>query len=169
VLFAKDGLSNGIHTIEIAPKGERNAQSGGHWVWVDAFETVTRVEENDAAVAYSCSSGFGWYPQLMALHSSAAAVAAMTPSCRAAFSFNGSGVSWIGNRDQWSGIARVSIDGVVRAEIDTYASPAETNAVVYTLTGLPAGPHTLTIEPAGRAYPASGGLWVWIDAFEAVP
>ena len=93
----------------------------------------------------------------------------MTPGCQASFTFTGSSVSWIGYRDEWSGIARVSIDGVVRAEIDTYASASAARSLMYTLTGLSPGPHTLTIEPTGRWNPASVGLWVWIDAFEIVP
>ena len=93
----------------------------------------------------------------------------MTPGCRASFTFTGSSVSWIGFRDEWSGIARVSIDGVVRAEIDTYAQLSAARSRIYTLTGLSPGPHTLAIEPTGRWNPASVGLWVWIDAFEIVP
>ncbi len=93
----------------------------------------------------------------------------MAPGCRATFAFTGSAVSWIGFRDEWSGIARVSVDGVFRAEIDTYASASDARSLMYTLTGFSPGPHTLTIEATGRWNPASSGLWVWIDAFEIVP
>ena len=63
----------------------------------------------------------------------------MTPGCQATFTFTGSAVSWIGYRDEWSGIARVSVDGVLRAEIDTYASRIRARSLMYTLTGLLAG------------------------------
>jgi hypothetical protein len=37
---------------------------------------------------------------------------------RAAFTFNGTAVKWIGYKDAWSGIAKVYIDGVLKAQID---------------------------------------------------
>ena len=78
-------------------------------------------------------------------------------------------MSWIGQRDSVSGIASVLIDGAVRAEIDTYAAAPESQAVVYTLRGLPAGEHVLTLEAAGRRHPLSAGDWIWVDAFETPP
>jgi hypothetical protein len=40
---------------------------------------------------------------------------------------------------------------------------------MYTLSGLPAGQHTLIIEVTGRRHPLSLGTWVWVDAFETLP
>jgi len=57
----------------------------------------------------------------------------------------------------------------LRAEIDTYAAAPASQAVVYTLTGLPSGDHTLAIEAAGRHHPLSLGDWVWVDGFETLP
>ncbi len=37
---------------------------------------------------------------------------------------------------------------------------------MYTVTGLPSGAHRMTVEPTGRQNPASGGAWIWVDAFE---
>ena len=94
---------------------------------------------------------------------------AVDPGALASFRFSGTAVSWIGYRDAASGVARVSLDDTVRAEIDTYASGLEAQAVVYTLGGLPPGEHTLSIEVTGRRHPLSLGDWVWVDAFETLP
>jgi hypothetical protein len=46
--YSVSGLSNGAHTLTIAATGNHNAQSGGAWVWVDAFD-VTQVSTALAA------------------------------------------------------------------------------------------------------------------------
>ncbi len=49
--YSISGLSNGAHTLTIAATGNHNAQSGGSWVWVDAFD-VTQVSTAAAAVSH---------------------------------------------------------------------------------------------------------------------
>jgi hypothetical protein len=85
---------------------------------------------------------------------------------RAVFHFTGTAVSWIGYRDASSGIARISIDGVVRADLDTFAFAPAAQAIVYTLSALPPGEHTLSVEATGTRHPLSGGDWIWVDAFD---
>jgi len=80
-------------------------------------------------------------------------------------SFTGTGVRWLGLLNSNNGIARVSVDGVFKSEVDTYAaSPAL--AVVFTSEVLAPGAHTLTIEVTGTRNPASTDTWVIIDAFD---
>jgi hypothetical protein len=93
----------------------------------------------------------------------------MDTGARATVTFTGTGAKWIGYRDQWSGIARVYVDGVLQATIDTYASPSQGQAVLYTAAGLTGGVHSLTIEVAGAHGAMSGGSWVWVDAFDITP
>jgi len=47
----------------------------------------------------------------------------MDSGSRASLTFTGTGVSWILYRDEWSGIANVYLDGVLKSAVDTYASP----------------------------------------------
>jgi hypothetical protein len=93
----------------------------------------------------------------------------MDANARSTVTFTGTGVKWIGYRDEWSGIARVYVDGVLNATIDTYASPSQGQAVLYTATGLVSGVHSLAIEVAGAHSAASAGSWVWVDAFDITP
>ncbi len=169
VLFSTAGLALGSHTLTVQATGTHDVASGGSWIWIDAFDVVTRLEQDDPAVAYACPPYTTWYPNTNAFHSGGSAALAVTPGCRATVGFTGTAVSWIGYRDQWSGIADVYVDGTYRAEVDTYAPTAEAQARMYTLSGLGPGAHTLTVEITGRSNPASGSAWVWVDAFEVHP
>ena len=91
---------------------------------------------------------------------------AVDAGTRATFSFNGTSARWIAYQDQWSGIANVYIDGTPVGQIDTYASSAKVQTIMYSTPALASGNHMLVIEAAGQMNPASGGAWVWVDAFE---
>lgn len=164
-LFSTSGLPAGPHVLEVEATGTRAPSSGGTWVWLDAFEVVVRAEQDDSAVSYRGA----WQTDGHEGYSGETAVLATAAGAEASFRFAGTAVSWIGYRAERAGIARVSIDGTVRAEIDTYAGQAEAQAVVYTLSGLPAGEHTLAIEVTGRRHPLSLGDGIWVDAFETLP
>jgi hypothetical protein len=102
----------------------------------------------------------------MSVHSGSNAVLAMDAGSRATLTFTGTGVKWIGYRDEWSGIARVILDGNVVATVDSYMSPARAQAVTHALTGLSNTTHTLVIEVTGLKNASSKGRWVWVDAFD---
>ncbi len=171
-LFSATGLAAGTHTFVVEVTGQRNASSAGSWVWIDAFDVVSgdsgsvRFEQDSPAIWYNCD----WFPSRLPLHSGGSAALAMTPGAQVIFPFTGTGVSWIGYRDQWSGIARVYVDGILHHEVDGYVAPdSEAQALMATVSGLSPGRHTLIVEVAGRKNPASGGTWVWVDAFEILP
>jgi hypothetical protein len=84
------------------------------------------------------------------------------------FSFTGTGVRWLGFLSTNTGIARVSVDGVFKLEVDTYSASPKLG-VVFTSDALTRGAHTLTIEITGRKNPASTDPWVIIDAFDVTP
>jgi hypothetical protein len=92
----------------------------------------------------------------------------MDPGYRATFTFVGTSVTWIGFRDPWAGIGRVYIDGVLKGEVDTYSDSSVWKAPVYTISDLPWGTHTITVEAAGRRGASAQGSWVWVDAFDYV-
>jgi hypothetical protein len=165
VLFRLSGLPLGSHSLAIEVTGARDLSSGGAWVWIDGFDALVRFEQEMSAVTYSGA----WVTLPHLLLSGGSAVLSMDLGARTTFSFTGTAVSWIGHRDEWSGIARVYLDGTMRAEIDTYATPARAQSLIYTLSGLQPGPHTLTIEATGQRNPASAGVWIWVDAFETPP
>lgn len=166
VLFSVQGLPPGDHYLQIEATGTRNSSSYGYWVWVDAFDVlsdagVVRVEE-DAASYWPCP----WFTSKLPQHSGGTATLAMDVGAQLGFVFTGTGAIWIGYRDEWSGIANVYVDGVFQGEVDTYATPTRAQAVIYRVTGLPPGRHSLIIEVTGRKNPESAAGWIWVDAFE---
>jgi hypothetical protein len=159
------------YLIAVSGAGPTSGGSGG-----DVTDTGTggsgggaggtvRTEEDATSLAYS----EGWFPNSMAVHSGGGARLAMDPGSRARFTFEGTGVRWVGYRDEWSGIARVYLDGALAATVDTYASPAQPQAVLFAKDGLAASTHTIEIEATGGIGSASSGAWIWIDAFDVTP
>lgn len=178
-LFAVTGLESAVHEIVVEVAAERHADSAGVSIWVDAFDVQPSaaayslpssepgqvsvvVQESDAAVALQGT----WHGNDNALHTDGSAVLAMDAGAQVTFSFTGTGASWIGYRDPWSGIAQILLDGVPVEEIDTSNSESEARRTLYAVDGLPFGPHTLTVRVTGRAGPVSTGSWIWVDAFE---
>ena len=168
-VFAVSGLAAGTtHTLVITVTGT-TATSGAHIV-VDAFDVTagagiaTRFEDTDPAVSYTGAWAHGTDPRA----SSGTYAEAQTAGATGTFSFTGTGVRWNGLLNTNNGIARVSVDGVFKGEVDTYA-PSFQLAVVFASDVLPRGAHTLTIEVTGSRNPASTDTWVLIDAFDVTP
>lgn len=132
--------------------------------YTDAYLIGLRFEENEAPLWYSCD----WFSNRLGLHSGGSATPAMTPHAQAIFAFTGTSVRWIGYRDEWSGIAYVYLDGELKTTVDTFASPAQPQAALFSIEGLPAGNHTLAVEVTGDRNSRSRGSWVWVDAFDVV-
>jgi hypothetical protein len=120
-----------------------------------------RYEQDSSAVTYSGS----WSQDKLAIFSGGSAALSMEAGAKATFVFYGTGATWIGYRDQWSGIALVTLDGAVKGTLNTYASPQQARATLYSITKLPNGRHSLTIEATGTRSGPSAGSWVWVDAF----
>ena len=179
-LYSVTGLTDGAHTLTVEATGNIGPSSAGGWVWVDAFEatagsgsgggggggttTPTRIEENAAAVDLSGR----WYPNGLRVHSGHSAILANDKNASARVSFDGTGIRWIGYRDEWAGIAQVYLDGALQKAVDTYATPAEAQAILYSIEGLPQGPHTLEVRVTGSHSQQSADSWVWVDAFEVL-
>src|SRR5215216_2866580 len=173
-LFQANGLAPGLHTFSIEVTHERGPGTDGSWIWIDAFDIqgtpvaggVTagtgRIEQNNAAMVYTGR----WFANNSGALSGGNAALATDAGSRATLSFTGSGVSWITYQDQWSGVARVYIDGELKTMLDNYASPARAGVAAYSVNGLAAGTHTITIEATGSRNSSSQGSWVWIDAFD---
>jgi hypothetical protein len=170
VLYSIDGLAAGAHSLRIEATGRKRAASGGAWVWVDAFDVVsggpppafTRVEQSNASVQNTGS----WSVHNASIHSGGSAVLSLDIGGRSTFTFTGTAVRWIGLKDEWSGMARVYVDGALRATVDTYSSTTQANTVLFTLEGLPAGSHTIAVEVTGARNSAAASAWIWVDAFE---
>jgi hypothetical protein len=172
VVFTASGLTEGAHTLTVEVTGQRNPSAIDSLVVVDAFDvglspsapSITRVQETNAAVTYTGpwtpGTGFKfWSGQTVALSGTAGA--------QASFTFTGTAVRWIGDRSFNGGIARVLLDGVEVAQVDTFAPVQEEyQGVRYSVAGLTDGTHTLTIEATGLKNPSAFNAFIFVDAFD---
>jgi hypothetical protein len=142
--------------------GSGSSSGGGSGSTGGTNSGTTRIEETDSAVSYSGS----WYSNANGVHSGGSANGAIDLYSMATLSFTGNSMSFILYTDEWSGYAAIYVDGVLKSEIDTFASPAKARANVYTISGLADGAHTASIRPSGQKNVASGGYWIWLDAFD---
>jgi len=178
VLFSAHGLGGGQHAISIEVMHERGPATEGSWVWIDGFEieggapipggitaSPGRIEDHSPSIVFSGR----WYTSTNAAHSGGTAVLAMDPGFRLSLDFRGTGVRWIGYRDEWSGLARVYVDGEARTTVDCYQLAPVARTVLYDVSGLPPGPHSLTIEVTGTRSANAKGAWIWVDALDVVP
>lgn len=174
-LFSVRGLAPGLHRMTIEVIHSHDASTNASWIWVDAFEIengtlvggtmaagASLAEQTDVAANYSGH----WFQNTGAQYSGGNVNLAVDAGARVDFTFNGTAVTWIGYRDEWSGIAQVLVDGAMQATVDTYLTPLKAQAPAYSVTGLAPGTHVLSIVVTGTHSAASGGSWVWVDAFQ---
>ena len=172
VVYTATGLAPGSHTLTIEVTTLKHKLSTGTVTVVDAIDARTRFEERDAAVTFAGV----WAQENMARPWSGqapntgggTAARSSTAGARAEFAFNGTEVRFIGMRWAAAGIVDISIDGVFVESVDLYSPTEQVRATVFTATGLTPGPHTLRIEVTGQRNPASGGTFVFVDAFDVV-
>jgi predicted carbohydrate-binding protein with CBM5 and CBM33 domain len=127
------------------------------------LKTLARFEETSPSVIATA----GWVQDGSSRPwSGGTAAYSTTAGARATFTFTGTSVNWIGMRGPQTGIARVVLDGVLVAEVDTYKTTEEIQANAFRATGLAAGSHTLTIEVTGLKNAASTGTYIVADAFD---
>ncbi len=104
-------------------------------------------------------------------------MASQTAGDRAEVSFTGTGIEWYGPQDMIGGIARVLVDGQP-AEPAMSQGPLDVERpgmsrgyekryqrLLFAVSGLPDGPHTLTIEVTGQKDKGADYPYVLIDWF----
>jgi hypothetical protein len=174
-LFSVHGLAPGTHTLSIQVLHQRDGETNGSWIWINAFNIENgsgivggvsapagRIEQNNPAIIYTGN----WYLNTNPIMSGGTAALAMDPNSSATVTFNGTAIAWIGYQDQWSGIANVCLDGTLQSPpVDTYAASQRAQSSVYSIGGLSPGEHTLMMVVTGTHDAASAGSWIWVDAF----
>lgn len=161
--------SNGAHSLVAVARDALGVRYASNPVAVTVSNPVpppppaaVRYEETDSAVALTSDwtedSGSPWSGGTAAFSSS--------PGAQASFTFTGTSVSWIGGRAPDTGIASVSVDGVLLATVDTYSKTQEVRVPMFTASGLTAASHTLTIQVTGQQNASASGSLIVVDAFD---
>jgi hypothetical protein len=156
--------------LTINVTGTSNAASTGVSIVVDALDARARIEDADASVAYTADwrqNNFDKAWSGASPNTGTGSVAlSRTAGGQATLTFSGTGVSWIGAREPWTGIAQIQVDGAGLAQVDTYAPTEQVQAVLYSVTGLTDGSHTMTVAPTGQHNAASIDSLIIVDAFD---
>lgn len=131
---------------------------------------VVNWENNDARLTYSPIGTGHWSLNGSSTYASGGNYAVGNGAgAELTFSFTGTAVQWIALMDQYSGQARVTIDGVSEV-VDTYRAYGAPGfgwqQVAWQKTGLTYGTHNVKIEVLGTKNPSSGGVGVGVDAFK---
>ena len=174
-LYSVHNLAPGMHRMTIEIIHSHDADTNASWIWIDAFDidNGTLVGGSPAASAGIAQQGDiaanyagHWFQNTGSQYSGGSVNLAVDTGARVDFTFNGASVAWIGYRDEWSGIAQISLDGAQQATVDTYLTPSQAQTTTYSLSGLSPGVHVLSITATGTHNAASGGSWIWVDGFQ---
>jgi len=157
-------IPDGSYTLKVAARDQAGGLNSTE-VTVTVWNGTTRIQETDPAITYSGTWAHG-NEGVRAWSGGTAAIATLTAyPAQATLSFDGTGVSWIGFRGPQAGIANVYLDGVQVATVDLFDPVEHVQAVVYHVSGLAPGPHTLIVEATGTWNPLSTDPFVVVDAF----
>ena len=174
-LFTVRGLNPGLHRMTIEVIHSHDASTNASWIWADAFDI-----ENGSIVGGPMVAGAGlalqtdvaanysghWFQNVGGQYGGGSVNLTVDAGARVDFTFNGTAITWIGYRDEWSGLAQVLMDGVLQGTVDTYLTPSKSQMPTYSLTGLLPGTHVLSIVATGTHSAPSGGSWVWVEGFQ---
>ena len=113
---------------------------------------ITRhVQETTAGIVYANR----WSTAAHSGYSGGEVAYASTDGATATYTFTAKSVSWIGPVGATRGKARVSIDGVVVATVDTRRSSFKPRVTLFSKTWRRSGTHTITIEVVGSGRPVA--------------
>ena len=158
VARAVSGLPNAKHVLKIVVRGVKGSTSGtGTFVAVDAIKVGTTFLSSPGIVQ-------AWRTSPAASASGGSLAVADLTGQEMSLRFRGTAISWYTSTGRNRGIAKVYVDGVLKATVDTYASATAYN-VKKSVTGLTDALHTIRIVVTGTRRAASAGNVVAIDRF----
>jgi hypothetical protein len=159
------GLTNSAHTLTVKVLGTRNAASTGAGVPVDAF-TAGGVTTDEASAKVILT---GWRSVGNAAASGGTVRVNRTAGAGISLVFTGTGVDWLGATGPAYGRAEVFVDGVDRGTVDSYAAVQRWKVVAASMSGLPAGQHSILIRVLATKAVGASAADVPVDAFVVRP
>jgi hypothetical protein len=170
-LWSSSGLGAGTHTVTITNTGTKNSASSNDTVAID-YATVTpgisTVDDGVTSGTDSFAYGGNW--------GTATGVGDLydgtthwnsTTGSTATLSFTGTGAVIYGVKDVDQGVATYSVDGGTAHSVDDYSATRVPGASLFTVSGLSAGNHTITITITGTKNSASSNDIIALDSATA--
>ena len=170
VVYTSPALADATHTLTIEATGLKNDKSTAAKIFVDAFDVTApgrryqagnpkNPENPDPDITYDGA----WNRNVARVWSEGAAATSSQTTDSATFTFNGTGVSWIGCEKASIGKAKIFLDGVLKEEVNMN-KPLGIEGfqrTIYRVDGLTKGLHTLRIEVT-----STNGAFIVVDAFD---
>ena len=118
------------------------------------------VQDSNSAISYTGT----WKVATSTRHSGGTCKYASSTAA-ATYKFTGTGIKLIAPKASDRGIAKVTVDSKTYY-IDLYSASAKDQSVVFSLSGLTSGTHTIKVEWTGLKNDSSTGTTITLDAFE---
>jgi hypothetical protein len=150
VIYSVSGLTPGTHTLEIV-------KDSGDYMLLDGLDVIRTINDTDPAIDYIGSweyysgRGFGDYGN--DVH------ATTVNGDSVAVTFYGSAITFYTETYSDEGDIGVSLDGVSQGTVDAYAATRSAQQVLYSVSGLAPGLHTLTLIK-------ESGIYMLVDRFD---
>jgi hypothetical protein len=156
VIYTSPTLSPGSHTVTIT-------KESGTYMVLDAFAYMpsNQTVEANNTTTNAVYTGTGWGESSGRGDGDYDDDVSYTANNGdyATFSFTGTSVTVIGEKNSSQGNVQVAIDGGTPTTVSTYSASSQVQQAIYTASGLSDGPHTITITK-------ESGTWMTIDAYE---
>jgi hypothetical protein len=120
----------------------------------------TIVLETDPSITYTGE----WYQNFESPNYDGECYLTNAKGATAVLTFTGTGVTWYGVKDPYSGIAQIYLDGAP-STVDTYSGPTLYQQPIFRAQGLTPGTHTLSIQVLHQRDGDTQGSWIWINYF----
>ena len=122
----------------------------------------SRLQDDDRRVTFTGAWVHMWSPR----YSGSSVRRSRRDGAKVSARFDGTAVGLRAPRGPKGGIAAIYLDGERVGTVSLYSSWAETSTVRWASGELPDGEHEIVVKATGEQEPASGGAYVWFDAFE---
>lgn len=148
-------------TEENSPRISVESEDGTVAARVDVSYALAYVDDRDSVIRYS--GGWKTYASDMDYAGTETYSTAVGDSCE--FTFEGTGVRYIGSKQKNTGKVKIFVDGEFREEVDTYSDLGNElkQSVIYSINDLEKGEHTIRLETSG-----GNADCIVVDAFEVL-
>ncbi len=152
-VFTKTGLSPGVHTIKVT-------KSTGSWMELDGFQVISfpteLVDDSHPAIAFNGT----WTAATKRGHGDVGDSLHYTVNNgdSAVYTFTGTAVSLITEKNADRGNISVSVDGAAATTVNVYNATFVPQQTVFTKSGLANGTHTIKVTKLS-------GTYMDVDAF----
>lgn len=173
-IWSIDGLSEASHVIKVTVLGQREPASSGTLVSVDSFD----IDGRPAAAAVASGSVVqhddwrlyrrgSWRKRYSTSALAGSSMYTAEPGRSVTVHFNGSSLMWLGRKSPSHGKSEVLLDGHRVAVVAGAPGSARERAVLWAISGLRYGKHTVVVRTLGVPAESSlnTGTVTDIDAF----